>query len=339
MSRSSLYDPCARSTPALSKSMVAAVVKSGGRIDYCDLPIPTPRAHGVRIRVEGCGVCTTHLPVWNGSIAHPFAPGAPGREAWGVVDAVGSEVTHLEPGQRVAFFARHGYAQYDIADAAFVLPLPSSLNGLPFPTEPLTTAVNIFRRTAISPRDYVAIIGIGFVGALLVQLATLAQARVIALDDRLCPLRFARQLGAEHTLAIHDPMDRHDVVRTVREMADGGLCDIVIEATGTQAALDLAAELTRERGRLVVAGCQHDGLRTVDMRLWNWRGLDIINAYDRSPTLFQEGLKEAIAAVESGLLTPAPLYTHRFPLERLGEALTLAGERPEGFMKALIDIE
>lgn len=339
MSRSSLYEPLAPTSSALPKQMVAAVVKAGGRIDFCDLPIPVPKPNGVRIRVEGCGVCTTHTPVWNGTIQRAFAPGAPGREAWGVVDAVGSAVTHLEPGQRVAFFARHGYAQYDIADAAFVFPLPNSLEGQPFPTEPLTTAVNIFRRTAISPGDYVAILGIGFVGALLTQLATLAQARVIAIDDRLCPLRFARQLGAEQTLAIHASMDRHDVIRTVRDMVGGWLCDIVIEATGTQASLDLAAELTRERGRLVVAGCQHDGVRTVDMRLWNWRGMDIINAHDRSPALFQEGLREAIAAVETGLLTPAPLYTHRFPLERLGEALSLAAERPEGFMKALIDID
>lgn len=319
--------------------MVAAVVKSRGQIEFCDVAIPQPGPTGVRVKLEGCGVCTSHLPLWSGVTRHPFAPGAPGREAWGIIDAVGSEVHHLAVGERVALLSKHGYAQYDVAEAQLVAPLPAALEGAPFPAESLTAAVNVFRRTSINPGDYVVVLGLGFQGALLTQLATLAQAHVIAINQRLCPLRFARQLGAEHTLAITETVDRHELIRTIKEMTGGHLCDTVIEATGSQASLDLAAELTRERGRIVVAGCQHDGLRTVDMRLWNWRGLDVINAHDRSPTVHMEGLKEAIAAVESGLITPTPLYTHRFSLERLGEALDLAAERPEGFMKALIDIE
>jgi len=111
---------------------------------------------------------------------------------------------------------------------------------------------------------------------------------------------------------------------------------VVIEATGKQWPLDLAAELTRERGRLVIAGYHQDGPRQVNMQLWNWRGLDVINAHERDPQVYVAGIREAIAAVCDGALDPLPLYTHTLPLERLTEGLTLTAERPDGFIKALV---
>jgi len=47
-------------------------------------------------------------------------------------------------------------------------------------------------------------------------------------------------------------------------------------------------------------------------------------------------VRAAVEAVEAGILNPAPLYTHRLPLDRLAEALNLTVERPDGFMKALV---
>ena len=98
-----------------------------------------------------------------------------------------------------------------------------------------------------------------------------------------------------------------------------GCCDVVVEAVGKQWPLDLSAELTRERGRLVVAGYHQDGPRQVNMQLWNWRGLDVINAHERDPQVYRSGMLAAADAVASGRLDPTPLFTHRFPLERLGE--------------------
>jgi threonine dehydrogenase-like Zn-dependent dehydrogenase len=72
------------------------------------------------------------------------------------------------------------------------------------------------------------------------------------------------------------------------------------------------------------------------MQLWNWRGLDVINAHERDPKVYLSGMQAAVDAVASGDLDPTPLYTHRFPLERLGEALDMTRERPDGFVKALV---
>ncbi|HEV3408704.1 MAG TPA: zinc-binding dehydrogenase, partial [Chthoniobacterales bacterium] len=182
-------------------------------------------------------------------------------------------------------------------------------------------------------RATVAIVGIGFLGALLTRLATSAGADVIAISRRPFALNFARKMGAAHTIEMND---HPRIIEEVKELTGGTFCDVVIEAVGKQSPLDLAAELTRERGRLVIAGYHQDGPRQVNMQLWNWRGLDVINAHERDPAIYLQGMKAAVHAVETGIMDPRPLYTHRFPLDRLGEALEMAASRPDGFMKALI---
>jgi len=72
------------------------------------------------------------------------------------------------------------------------------------------------------------------------------------------------------------------------------------------------------------------------MQLWNWRGLDVVNAHERDPAVYADGVRQAIAAVASGRFDPAPLYTHIYPLERLDEALDATRDRPDGFLKALV---
>jgi threonine dehydrogenase-like Zn-dependent dehydrogenase len=112
----------------------------------------------------------------------------------------------------------------------------------------------------------------------------------------------------------------------------------VIEAVGEQWPLDLATELTRERGRLIISGYHQNGSRQVNLQLWNWRGLDVINAHERDPRAYVAGLREAARAVATGRLTPAPLYTHVFELDQVDQAMEMARSRPAGFFKALVTV-
>ncbi len=93
-------------------------------------------------------------------------------------------------------------------------------------------------------------------------------------------------------------MDDHwKIIDRVKQLTGGQLCDRVIEVVGEQWPLDLAAELTRERGRLIIAGYHQEGPRQVNMQLWNWRGLDVINAHERDPKVYLEGIRLAVDAV------------------------------------------
>jgi threonine dehydrogenase-like Zn-dependent dehydrogenase len=262
-----------------------------------------------------------------------MSPGQLGHEGWGRVDAVGRDVKEFRVGQRVAFLSNNAYAEYDVAKEDQVVALPPELDDQPFPAEPLGCAVNIFRRSGIEPGQTVAIVGIGFLGALLTQLATGAGARVIAISRRAFSLDVARAAGAAHVIEMND---HYRIIEEFKGLTNGRFCDVVIEAVGKQWPLDLSAELTRERGRLIVAGYHQDGPRQVNMQLWNWRGLDVINAHEREAAVYLRGMREAVEAVVAGRMKPGPLYTRTFDLEQLGDALDMTRRRPDGFLKALI---
>lgn len=314
---------------------MAAVFAGPRDIRIKPVTVPAPGPRQVRVKLEGCGVCGSNLPVWEGRpwFDYPFPPGAPGHEGWGRVEAVGAEVEHPAVGTRVAILSYRAYAEYDLADAAAAIPLPSILDDRLFPGEPLACAMNVFRRSDVRAGDTVAIVGIGFLGALLVNLTAKAGARVIALSRRPYALDVARRQGAAEALPAGDFQGAID---RVRALTDDAGCDCVIEVAGEQATLDLATELTRTRGRLVIAGYHQDGRRQVNMQLWNWRGLDVVNAHEREPEQYAGGLRAAVAAAATGRLDPSPLYTHRFGLRDLPLAFELMQSRPEGFLKAVV---
>src|SRR4051794_19943775 len=80
--------------PSKCATMRAAVVTSPGHVEVREVAIPRPRGNEVRVKIEGCGVCASNIPPWEGRpwFQYPFVPGQLGHEAWGCVDDVGSDV-------------------------------------------------------------------------------------------------------------------------------------------------------------------------------------------------------------------------------------------------------
>ena len=320
---------------AASSTMRAAIVIGPGQVRIETAPIPEPGPRQVRIRLEGSGVCASNLTPWAGPewMTFPTEPGGLGHEGWGMIDAVGEDVAGLKRGDRVAALSGNAFAEYDVADSDAVVRLPDQFAGQPFPGEPFGCAMNIFRRSDIHAGQTVAVVGVGFIGAILVRLASNAGATVIAISRRPESLELARSMGAAETIPMHG---HWQIIERVRELTGGRLCERVIEAVGKQWPLDLAAELTGEGGRLVIAGYHQDGPRQVNMQLWNWRGFDVINAHERDQALAVQGIRDAIEAVRSGLIDLSKLITHRYRLDHLGEALDATRDRPGGFVKAVV---
>ena len=280
-----------------TRTMAAAVVDRPRRARLVQVPFPQPAQGEVLVRVEGCGVCASSLPLWEGRswFDYPLEPGAPGHEAWG---------TQVETGERVALLSFHGFAEFDVAQANLCVPLPPELDGSPVPLEPLGCAVNVLRRADVRYGMGVAIVGVGFLGSVVAALAERAGATV----TRVC---------------------RGDRVAAAFER--------VIECAGTQSALDAASALVVEGGRLVLAGYHQDGRRTVDLQSWNWRGIDVVNAHERDPLVCLDGMRAAADLLASGDIDLAPLLTHRYPLARIDEAFAAAATRPPGFVKAWVE--
>jgi threonine dehydrogenase-like Zn-dependent dehydrogenase len=323
-----------RSGGELSAAARVAVVTGPRRVELQRVELAEPAADTVRIAVEGCGVCGSNVPVWEGRpwFSYPLAAGAPGHEAWGEVTAVGDGVTGLRSRDRVAFLSENAFAEVVDVPVADVVVLPPQLAGL-FPGEALGCAFNVAARSGFAAGQTVAIVGAGFLGVLVGALAADAGADVIAISRRDTALDTARTLGATETVRLTDPSQ---VVDDVARLTGGDLCDVVVEAVGAQEPLDLAGQLTKVRGRLVIAGFHQDGRRTVDVQLWNWRGIDVVNAHERDSAVRLQGIRAAADAVVSGRLDPAPLYTHPLPLDRLDAAMDVMLERPDGFRKSLV---
>ncbi len=315
--------------------MRAAVLVGPGRFEMQDAPVPQPGPGEVRVRLEGCGVCASNIEPWEGQpwSTYPGAPGGMGHEGWGVVDALGADVGEVAIGQRVTMLSGNSFAPYDVARVDQLVALPDALDGQAFPGEPLACAMNIFRRADVLPGQTVAIVGIGFLGAVLTRLASDAGARVVAISRREESLALARANGAAETIAM---ADHWAIIERVKALTGDALCERVIEAVGKQWPLDLASAIVGFGGRLVVAGYHQDGPRQVNMQDWNWKGIDVINAHERDPRVNLRGLNEAVAAVAGGRVDLSALLTHRFDLTKLNEAVAATRDKPAGFVKAVV---
>jgi threonine dehydrogenase-like Zn-dependent dehydrogenase len=319
----------------MADAMLAAVFEEPHNLTVQSAPAPRPGPGEVVLALEGTGVCASNLPLWEGApwFQYPMAPGTGGHEGWGVVAELGEGVDPALAGRRVAALSYKAYAERDVARADQLVVLPESLADQPFPGEALGCAMNIFARSNIEAGHTVAILGIGFLGAILTKLASHAGARVLAISRRPYSLDVARTMGASELIVMDD---HRGIIDRVAELTKGRFCERVIEATGKSWPLDLAGELTGEGGRMMIAGYHQDGPRQINMQLWNYRGFDVINAHERDPRVSLRGMRAAVAAIEQNVFDPRPLYTHSFALPEIASAFAATSERPDGFMKALV---
>ena len=315
--------------------MRAAVVERPRTASVQATSMPEPGQGEVRVRLLGCGVCGSNLPVWQGQpwFTYPLDAGSPGHEGWGVVDEIGDGVTTVRGGDPVALLSTRAFAEYDVAPERAVARLPDTLANQPYPGEAVGCAMAVFRRAAVPAGQPVAVVGVGFLGALLVRLCVNAGARVTAISRRPFALDVARAQGADVAMEMTTP---DETAARVLAATGGATFPVVIEAAGSQSSLDVASALAGVGGRLVIAGYHQDGPRHVDMQSWNWRGLDVINAHERDERVVMDAVRAGAEAVARGELDLMPLLTHRVSLDALDRGLDLLAERPDGFLKALV---
>jgi L-iditol 2-dehydrogenase len=313
--------------------MRVAVLTEPGRFDLADEPAPEPGREEVRLDVAACGVCTSELDMWRGAAGHATYPWYPGHEVSGIVQAIGPEVTSLRVGDHVAaWVTTGGFAEQIAVRTEHCVPA----EGVPLElalAEPLACAVNAIELTPIRLADDVLVIGAGYMGLLLLQLAAQRGPRhLIAVDVRAEALERSRAFGATHALHATDD----DVAGTVADLTDGRGVDVTIEATGTQAALASIANLTRMSGTVTIAGYHQGPPRSIDLAVWNWKAFRIVNAHFRDVGVIMDGMRAAGRLLTSKRISMAPLVTHRYPLARIAEAFDTAVDKPDGFVKAVV---
>jgi 6-hydroxycyclohex-1-ene-1-carbonyl-CoA dehydrogenase len=309
-----------------------------------EVPTPEPRAGEILVRVAGCGVCHTDLHYLDhGTPTFKRPPVILGHEVAGTVAAVGAGVTALKEADRVLvpavlscghctlcragrenicenslMLGNHidgGYAEYVAVPAKDVFRLPDDVplvEGSVIADAITTPFHAVVRRGKVVAGDWVVVFGCGGVGLSLVQVATAVGARVIAVDLKEAKLETARRLGAAETLNAASVPKLDKAVRAIT----GGGVDVAFEAVGKAATQEAAITCLKTGGRLVLVGYSPDTLPLNAGRVM-FRELEIRGSLGCRPVDYPR----AIELVRQGKVRLADMVTHRFPLERIGEAL------------------
>lgn len=285
------------------------------------------------VDVVACGVCASELDTWAG-VGGGDLPRRLGHEVTGVV-AEADDGSPFAAGDPVAVWTLgSGYAEQVTAPHDACRPLgtfPVDLGLL----EPVACAVNAVELAGVRLADDVVIIGAGFMGSLVQQLAALRGPRSITVVDRRSDvLDLARRLGATRTVDSR----QEPAAEVVAAVTDGRGADVTFEVTGVQGGLDAIGDLTRMSGTVVLVGFHQGVPRTIPLGHWNWMGYDLRNAHFRDPAIIMRGMDVAGRLLAAGRLDLASLVTHRFALEDIDEAFATAVAKPEGFVKAVVTL-
>jgi threonine dehydrogenase-like Zn-dependent dehydrogenase len=248
---------------------------------------------------------------------------------------IAGEGSSLPVGAIVGGRVEESFSDYAIADERDLVVIPEGIDPYATLPEPMGCVVEAVRRTPINPGARVAVIGLGFMGLLMVQLLRNAgTSQIVGVDPRADARKVALLNGADGTLdGAELPRDFYSGEGTPARFG----FDVVVEASGSQGGLDLATQLAKSHGVLSILG-YHQQERRVDMRMWNWKALDVVNGHVRDRDLLRKSTAAALDLQASGRIDPGSLITHRYPLSDVDTAYQAMATKPDGFIKALIEM-
>ena len=324
-----------------------------------ELPIPEPAANEVRVKIAYSGICGTDLHIKKDEFPAGY-PVTIGHEFSGIIDALGSDVSDFQIGERVvAFtsaricgkcaFCRSGlymlcsekkglgsfingsFAEYMVIPARCVLRIPENISFEEAALgEPLACTVRMaIEQCNIKAGHYVYVAGPGPIGQIMAQLAKISGAHVTVAGttqdkDRLA---LAKQLGADETIDVLT----EDVEKRAQEITYGHGYDIVFECSGNPAAADTCVSVLRKTGTFAQMGLYGKPvMKNMDTILF--KESPIVFSYSSEPSSWEILFK----LWRHNKLNVKPLISAIIPFDEWEKAFAMA-ENKEGY-KILVKI-
>lgn len=286
------------------------------------------------IKIKACGVCHSEIHQWDHKIEGLEYPRYIGHEVAGVILKVGDNVKNFKPGDKVAAWADgKGYSEEIVVKEDTLEKIADGISLELALSEPIACTTNAVMKANIHLGDIVALVGVGFMGLIMLQELKLVGAKqIIAIDIREDMLKLAKELGADVVL---NPL-KDDVKTVIKEVTGGKGVDVSFEVGGIESTLNLAADICRMEGKFVLFG-YHPGPRKInDLGYWNWMAFDIIHAHFRDLQTILRGSHIGMELLNTGKIKMDKLITHRFRLEKIEDAFMTAKNKPKGFVKSVI---
>jgi threonine dehydrogenase-like Zn-dependent dehydrogenase len=318
------------------------------QLDEAEKREPGPR--DAVVRVAACGVCGTDVRyVRMGGLTRPMPIG---HELSGVIESTGAEVSDLAPGTRVVLNPtasanmignggpEGGFTQHllvrNAADGGCLFPIPDDLPmHLAALSEPLGVGMNAVDRSEVTPDDKVAVFGAGPIG--LSAIATLRDrgvSDVVAIDLSPRRLELATALGARATINASEQDPWVELKRLHGEEPLMGMpmaaTDVFIEASGAGKVITDVLQSGKAESRLTVVAL-HEQSVNVSFLWVMMKQMTIRGAME-----YPADYTDAIELLSRWDLSP--MITHRFPLERISEAIEVATD-PNAGGKVMVDID
>lgn len=352
-------------TTSAPKLMRAGVYRGEGRVVIEQVPVPKIGPGEVLFRVAACGICGTDIK----KIHHGFVkpPQILGHELAGTVVEVGADVTRFKPGDRVVsfhhvpcgncFYCEHklfsqcagykktgltagfdpsggGFAQYVrampwiVERGMIAVPLGVSFEEATF-VEPVNTSLKAVRKARVTPGETVLVIGQGPIGMLVGMIATLEGAKVYTSD----PLEVRREASERFGAAESFDPRATDLTTEMRRRTDGRGADAVILAAPNPPLVQEALAISRPGGRVLLFAHNDPVLQLgFPAAAIGVEEREILGSYSASV----DDQAESAAMVFERRLPVRDTISHRFPLERISEALDLAAHPKGDTLKVLI---
>lgn len=335
--------------------MNALVCTTPGQFAYQQAEKPTLTPGRAILRIKQIGICGTDLHAFEGTQPYFSYPRILGHEmAADLIEA--DDAPGFEPGEAVTvipyFHCGHCIAcrsgksnccqQLRVAgihiDGGMVeyLSVPShSLvhsEGLGYDelalVEPLAIGAHGVRRAGVQAGEFVLVVGAGPIGLGVMAFARLAGATVIALDLNEARLAFCREhLGVPHTINASAP----NVVEQVRDITNGDMPTVVIDATGSLRAINTAFAYLAHGGRYVLVGLQK-GAISFSHPEFHKREATLMSSRNATRADFDQ----VMASMKKGLVDPTTYITHRVDFDRVSDAFASWLDPATGVIKAMV---
>jgi len=236
-----------------------------------DLPTPSLKPNEALVEIKAAGVNFIDIYFREGRYSAQL-PFVDGQEAAGVVVDTGSEVTNLQPGDRVAYTSTLGsYAQYAAVSASRLVKIPDELDFEQAAAAMLQgmTAHYLLHSTYPLKKGETALVhaAAGGVGLLLVQMAKTIGARVIGTAGTQEKAQLARDAGADECIVYTES----DFETETRRLTDGKGVEVVYDGVG-KATFDKDLNVLRPRGYLVLFGGSSGAVPPFDLIKLSQRG-------------------------------------------------------------------
>jgi threonine dehydrogenase-like Zn-dependent dehydrogenase len=323
-----------------NKKMLAGQITGPGQLNFIDLPRPQIAERQLLVKLEIASLCGSDIPYFLHDTSHPSVAGQPLplRPGLSLHELIGtvyeSKSKRFKEGDRVLALPFHylqGMSEYFLSADSLAVPLPSGNAEQLVLSQPLGTVVHACRKLPNLLGKTAVVLGQGPIGQLFCALLRhLGAVCVITVDSLPERLRISSRMGATDVFGENAP----ELKAAVRDLTNGAGADLVVEAIGKEETLNLASDLIRRHGTVILFGLPNRFTFNIAIHEFFYKEAHLIGCV--GPDV-QDDFPIAVELIATGAIDVKPLITHKFPFLKAQDAFTLFSRRSDGAMKVILE--